>query len=42
MEIYKPRMDGLALPADSVADTVGTFMSSVRVAQDMFLVGLPC
>ena len=34
-------MDGLALPADSVADTIGTFMSSICVAQDMFLMGLP-
>jgi len=42
MEIYKPRMDGLALPADGVADTVGTITWSIRVAQDMFLAGLPC
>jgi hypothetical protein len=42
MEIYKPRMDGLALPGDGVADTIGTFTTSIRVAQDMFLAGLPC
>jgi hypothetical protein len=42
MEIYKPRMDGHALPADGVADTIGTFTTSIRVAQDMFLAGLPC
>jgi len=42
MEIYKPRMDGHALPGDGVADTVGTFTMSIRVAQDMFLAGLPC
>jgi hypothetical protein len=42
MEIYKPRMDGLALPGDGVADTVGTITMSIRVAQDMFLAGLPC
>jgi hypothetical protein len=42
MEIYKPRIDGFAPPADSVADTVGTFTTSIRVAQDMFLAGLPC
>ena len=42
MEIYKSCMDGLAFPADGVANTVGTFMSSIHVAQDMFLTGLPC
>ena len=42
MEIHKPRMDGHALPGDGVADTVGTFTTSIRVAQDMFLAGLPC
>lgn len=42
MEIYKPRMDGHALPGDGVADTVGTITMSIRVAQDMFLAGLPC
>lgn len=42
MEIYKPRMDGNAVPVDGVADTIGTFTTSIRVAQDMFLAGLPC
>ena len=42
MEIYKPRMDGHAVPGAGVADTVGTFTTSIRVAQDMFLAGLPC
>jgi hypothetical protein len=42
MEIYKPRMDGHALPGGGVADTIGTFTTSIRVAQDMFLAGLPC
>jgi hypothetical protein len=42
MEIYKPRMDGFAPPGDGVADTIGTFTTSIRVAQDMFLAGLPC
>ena len=42
MEIYKPRIDGNAPPAAGVADTMGTFTSSIRVAQDMFLAGLPC
>jgi hypothetical protein len=42
MEIYKPRIDGSAPPSGGVADTVGTFTSSIRVAQDMFLAGLPC
>jgi hypothetical protein len=42
MEIYKPRMDGHTPPSDGVADTVGTFTTSIRVAQDMFLAGLPC
>ena len=42
MQIYKPRMDGVAVPGDGVADTIGTFTSSIRVAQDMFVAGLPC
>lgn len=42
MEIYKPRIDGVAPPGGGVADTVGTFTTSIRVAQDMFLAGLPC
>ena len=42
MEIYKPRMDGLAVPGDGVADTIGTITTSIRVAQNMFLAGLPC
>jgi hypothetical protein len=42
MEIYKPRMDGQAPPAAGVADTIGTFTTSICVAQDMFLAGLPC
>ena len=42
MEIYKPRMDGHAPPGKGAADTIGTFTTSIRVAQDMFLAGLPC
>ena len=42
MEIYKPRMDGHAPPGDGVADTIGTFTTSIHIAQDMFLAGLPC
>jgi hypothetical protein len=42
MEIYKPRIDGHAPPSRDVADTIGTFTASIRVAQDMFLAGLPC
>ena len=42
MEIYKPRMDGHAPPGKGVADTIGTFITSIHVAQDMFLTGLPC
>jgi hypothetical protein len=42
MEIYKPRMDGVTPPGDGVADTIGVFTMSIRVAQDMFLAGLPC
>ena len=42
MEIYKPRMDGVALPGLGVADTIGCFTINIRVAQDMFLAGLPC
>ena len=41
MEIYKPCMDGHAPPGD-IADTIGTFTTSICVAQDMFLAGLPC
>ena len=35
-------MDGLTPPVAGVADTVGTITTSIRVAQDMFLAGLPC
>ena len=42
MEIYKPCMDGLAPPGAGVADTIGTFTTTIRVAQDMFLTSLPC
>lgn len=42
MEIYKPRMEGLAPPSKDIADTVGTFTMNIRVAQDLFLAGLPC
>lgn len=42
MEIYKPRIDGLSPPGEGVADTVGTFTTNIRVAQDMFIAGLPC
>ena len=42
MEIYKPCMDGQAPPAAGIADTIGTFMTSIRVAQDMFLASLFC
>ena len=34
-------MDGHTSPGD-VADTVGTITTSIHVAQDMFLAGLPC
>ena len=42
MEIYKPRMDGHSPPATCVADTIGAFTNSIRVAQDFFTAGLPC
>src|SRR6202522_551854 len=42
MEVYKPRMDGHTPPVGGVANTIGTFTTSIRVAQDMFLAGLPC
>ena len=42
MEIYKPHIDGHALPGHGVAETVGTIMTSICVAQDMFLAGLLC
>jgi hypothetical protein len=42
MEIYKPHMNGQAPPAAGIVDTIGTFMTSIHVAQDMFLASLPC
>jgi hypothetical protein len=42
MQIYKPRMDGRAPRASSVADTLGVFTHEVRVAQDYVTAGLPC
>jgi hypothetical protein len=42
MEIYKPCMDGRAPAAVEVADTIGVFTHSIRVAQDFFVAGLPC
>lgn len=42
MEIYRPRMDGIAqADLQFVADTMGVFTSDVRVAQDHFNAGLP-
>jgi hypothetical protein len=41
MEFNKPHMDGQAPPAAGIADTIGTFTTSIYVAQDMFLAGLP-
>jgi len=35
-------MDGHTPPVGGVADTIGTFTTSIRVAQDMFIAGLPC
>ena len=35
-------MEGHAPPDKGVADTIGTFTTSIHVAQDMFLAGLPC
>lgn len=42
MEIYRSWIDCWTLPAKEVADSVSTFTSDVRVAQDFFVVGLPC
>ena len=42
MEIYKPRMDGHAPAAVCAADTIGVFTSSIQIAQDFFIAGLPC
>jgi hypothetical protein len=42
MEIYKPHMNGQAFPAAGIVNTIRTFMTSICVAQDMFLAGLPC
>ena len=41
MQIYKPHMDGLALADKGVANMIGTFTTSIHIAQDMFLAGLP-
>ena len=41
MEIFKPRMDGLAPPSQGVHDTVGCYTNSIWVAQDMYTAGLP-
>ena len=37
MEIYKHRMDGHAPSGEGVADTIGTFTTSICVSQDVFL-----
>ena len=42
MEIYKPQMDGHTPAAVWVADTISVFTSSIRIAQDFFITGLPC
>jgi hypothetical protein len=42
MKIHKPCMDGHAPPAAGVADTMGTFTTSICVAQDMFFASLSC
>jgi hypothetical protein len=42
MKFYKPHMDSHAPPVGGVADTIRTFMTSICVAQDMFLASLPC
>ncbi len=34
-------MDGLASPATTVADTIGTFLSDIKVAELFFCAGLP-
>ena len=43
MEIFKLKMDGLLgnWPPAQVADTIGAFTNDLRVAQDLFLAGLP-
>jgi hypothetical protein len=42
MKIHKPCMDGHAPPVAGVADTMGTFTTSICVAQNMLLASLPC
>ena len=41
MQIYKSHINGLAPPDKGVANMIGTFMTSICVAQDMFFTGLP-
>ena len=41
MQIYKPCMDGLAPSDKGVANMIGTFMTTIHIAQDMFLASLP-
>jgi hypothetical protein len=43
MEIFKPKMDGLLgnRPPAQAAETIGAFTNDLRVAQDLFLAGLP-
>ena len=41
IEIYKPRMDGERLPAESVTNCIGAFTNIPRVVQDFHTAGLP-
>ncbi|KAF8803443.1 hypothetical protein BYT27DRAFT_7260182 [Phlegmacium glaucopus] len=41
LEIYKPRMDGLQPAATTVANCIGAFTNTLRVAQYFFTAGLP-
>ncbi|KAF8805279.1 hypothetical protein BYT27DRAFT_7258384 [Phlegmacium glaucopus] len=41
LEIYKPRMDGLQPAATTVANCIGAFTNTPRVAQYFFTAGLP-
>jgi hypothetical protein len=41
LEIYKPRMDGLKPPAETVLNCVRAFTNIARVVQDFHMAGLP-
>ena len=41
LEIYKPRMEGLRPPAESVMNCVGAITNIPHIVQDFYTAGLP-